>query len=247
MKRGEFVLLLSDRDHYLVRVEDRKLNTATGILDLSKLKKKKYGDVIKTHKGKEYTVLRPTLIDMFEKIMKRVPQIITPKDAAMILAETGLRNDSVVIDAGTGSGFLAMFLANYLSKGKVISYEKNEDFIRVAEENVKQAGLKNIVLKKKDVRKGFDEKDVDMVVLDLKQPEKVVDHAYSSLKTGGFLVVYSPTVEEMLKVVKKMKKLGFRIKIVENIVREWQSLKTTRPKTLGVMHTGFLIFGRKVK
>jgi tRNA (adenine57-N1/adenine58-N1)-methyltransferase len=109
--------------------------------------------------------------------------------------------------------------------------------------------LKNIKLKKRDVKKGFDRKNVDLVTLDLQHPEKIIHHAYKALKIGGWLVVYSPTVDELINVVKRIKKIkGFsEIKIVENIVREWKTERTIRPKTMGLMHTGFLVFSRKVE
>ncbi len=48
----------------------------------------------------------------FLRKAKRGPQIIPPKDFGMIVAETGCGKDWKVVDAGTGSGFLAMMLAN---------------------------------------------------------------------------------------------------------------------------------------
>jgi len=61
------------------------------------------------------------------------------------------------------------------------------------------------------------------------------------------LVVYSPTVNHLFKVCKEVKKFEFtEMKILENIVREWQFEKTLRPKTKGIMHTGFITIARKV-
>ncbi len=88
-----------------------------------------------------------------------------------------------------------------------------------------------------------------MITLDLKNPEKAIKHAYKSLKVGGWLVIYSPTINEMmasLRKIKSIKGLSY-IRIIENIVREWQMNKTLRPKTTGLLHTGFLIFTRKVE
>ena len=81
----------------------------------------------------------------------------------------------------------------------------------------------------------------------MKNAEKVIKHAYKALKAGGYLVVYSPYIEQVISVLKKIQKFNFcEIKTLENIVREWQFEKYTRPKTLGIMHTGFLTFARKV-
>ena len=248
MKEKDLALLLSQDSSYLVEVTSGKLNTKDGIFELDKLKKKKFGDKIKTHLGKEFVIVKPNLKDILERKIKRMPQIIMPKDISSILAYTTVSQGSLVVDAGTGSAFLAIFLANYVKPGKVVTYEKNKRFAKVARENIKASGLsKFIKLKEKDITKGIDEKNVDLITLDLKNAEKVIKHAYKALKAGGYLVVYSPYIEQVISVLKKIQKFNFcEIKTLENIVREWQFEKYTRPKTLGIMHTGFLTFARKV-
>ena len=241
------VLLIRKNESYLVKVGQGIFNTRSGTINLSELVKKKIGEEIETHLGKKFRIVEPNLKDFFEKAFKRGAQVILPKDAALILAYTGIKSNSKVIDAGTGTGYLAIFLANYLSEGKVITYEKDERFIKIAEENIKLSGLKNIILKKKDVTKGFDEKNVDLVTLDLKDVKKVINHAFKALKFGGFLAIYCPTVDELLEVLDEIENFSFsKPVIIESIVREWKYEKTLRPKTKGLMHTGFLIFTRKV-
>jgi tRNA (adenine57-N1/adenine58-N1)-methyltransferase len=139
-------------------------------------------------------------------------------------------------------------LANYIKPGKVITYEKDKKMRKIAEKNVRLSGLSKFIrIKNKDATKGISEKNVDLVSVDIQNPENVVKHAYKALKPGGWLVVYSPTIEEVIAVTKKIRKLNFSyIKTVENIVREWQTERTTRPRTMGIMHTGFLTFARKV-
>jgi tRNA (adenine57-N1/adenine58-N1)-methyltransferase len=248
LKKGEIVLLLSKENSYLTEVRKGKFHTKDGIFNLEEILKKEIGDKIKTHLGKEFVIVKPTINDILEKKIKRTAQVILPKDAALILAYTGIPSNSLVIDLGTGTGYLVIFLANYLSKGKIITYEKNREFAKIASENIKASGLKNIELKRKDVSKGMKERNADLVTIDLQHPEKFIKLAYRVLKPGGWLVVYSPTVEEMLKVKKEIKKFEFPQPLaVENIVREWKLEKTTRPKTMGIMHTGFLIFARKIK
>jgi tRNA (adenine57-N1/adenine58-N1)-methyltransferase len=186
---------------------------------------------------------------MFGKKLKRGPQVITPKDASLILAYTGVQPGSKVVDAGTGSGFLAIFLATYIKPGKVYTYENDERFVNLAKENIKTSDLtKFIQLRNLDVTKGIKEKNVDLVTLDLKDAKKAVKHAYKALKVGGWFAVYSPTIEHLIGAIKEIRKLDFsEIKTVENIVREWKVDLTTRPETMGLMHTGFLTFAKKTK
>lgn len=186
---------------------------------------------------------------MFNKKLKRGPQIITPKDASLILAYTAIEPGAKIVDAGTGSGFLAIFLATYIRPGKVYTYEKSERFIKLARENVKISGLsKFITVRKADITKGVREKNVDLMTLDLKDAKKVIKHARKSLKVGGQLAVYSPTVEHLIRTCKELRRQKFGyIKTVESIVREWKVGHTTRPKTMGLMHTGFLTFAKRTK
>jgi len=247
LKNGELVLLLSEKNSFLVEVGSGKLHTQDGIVDLKTLVKKKIGDEIKSHLGRKFKIVKPNLLDVLNKRMKRLPQIIMTKDAAAIIANTGVMPRSLVVDAGTGSGFLAIFLANYLPVGKIVTYEKNKKFAKVANENIKKSRLPNIKLKQKDITKGIDEKNVDLITLDMNHPEQVIKHAHRALAAGGWVVVYSPFIEQVAAVVKELKKKNFRsIKIIENIVREWQVEKASRPKTVGLMHTGFLTFARKI-
>jgi len=249
MKKQKVVVLLSKDECYLVRNSDKIFHTRSGKIDLGDLKRKRKAGVIKTHLGKEFSVVKPNIKDYLEKMAKRMPQIVMPKDAALILAYTGASQGDNVVDVGTGSGFLAMLMANCVKPGKVVTYEKDMKTFRVARENIKMCGLSKFIrMKNRDATKGIPEKDFDLVTVDIQNPEKVVRHAYRSLKLGGYLVVYSPTVEEVIAVTKKIRKLNFSyIKTVENIVREWQTERTTRPKTVGLMHTGFITFARKVR
>jgi tRNA (adenine57-N1/adenine58-N1)-methyltransferase len=236
-------LLLSKDFKIIVEEGKSKISTHLGNIDLKNLKERKK---IKSHLGKEFFVIKPNIIDLIEK-MKRGAQVILPKDVAIIIAYTGLMPDWKVLDVGTGSAFSSIFIANYLTKGKVVTYEKDERFYKIAKENIEFSELKNIKIVKKDFLKGIKEKDFDLILLDLEDANKAIKIAYNSLKVGGYLVVYSPTVDHLLKFCREMKKFSFtEIKIVENIVREWQFEKTLRPKTKGIMHTGFITIARKI-
>ncbi len=243
-KEDNILLIDKKGKKYMVKCKGT-FHSHYGVLDLDELAGKDYGIKIKTHRGDEFIVLKPTFIDYIEK-MRKMPQIIQPKDAAMIVAVTGLNKGSNVVEAGIGSGALTVFLANTISPGKIYSYEIREDFAKIAEKNIKEFKLDNVFIKIKDIYKGIEEKNVDLVALDLPEPEKVVETAYDSLKYGGFIFAYTPSLEQMLRFRKKARDY-FQIKTIECIVRDYESKKLgTRPKTLMIGHTGFLTFGRKI-
>lgn len=184
------------------------------------------------------------IIDFLQKA-KRGPQVILPKDAALIISETGINKDWKVVDAGSGSGFLSMILGNLGCK--VYTYEIREDFYKIAKENIKNSELKNIKIFHKDITKGITQKNVDLVTLDLKNPEKVISIAFNALKENGFIVVYSMHIDQVMDVLAELEKYKFDVKVMENIQREWQTVKGfMRPKT-HLAHTGFLIIARKIK
>ena len=185
--------------------------------------------------------------DLMKKL-KRGPQIITLKDAAIISAFTGMSPGDSVVDAGAGSGFLSVYMGNIVKPGKVISYERRPEFAEIARKNVKKAGLEKIVdIKDKDIYEGIDENDVDVVTLDLPEPWNAVAHAKKALKTGGYAVAYVPSVEQFRKFVRECEKSGMlHEKTVECTVREMVvKERGTRPQIKGLMHTGYISFCRK--
>jgi tRNA (adenine57-N1/adenine58-N1)-methyltransferase len=236
------LILLLGKKSYLIR--PIKFSCEFGFCDLRKLIGKRYGARVKI--GKErFTVVKPNMIDFLKKA-KRGPQIIMPKDSGLIVSITGCSPGWKVVDAGTGSGFLSMFLANLGCT--VYTYERKKEFHDIARKNVKNFGLKNVFLKNADITKGIKERNVDLVTLDMQNPEKAIKHAFKSLNSGGWLAIYSMHIEEVKRVYEELKKYDFvDIKIWENIQREWQSLgKLTRPKNYMLAHTGFLTFARKL-
>ena len=178
--------------------------------------------------------------------LKRGPAVVLPKDAGMIIAFSGINKESVVLDAGAGSGWLAVQLAKIVKK--VVSYEWREEFASLAGQNVKRAGLENVEIKIKDIfANGFDEKDADLICLDMADSDKALVHAYNALKNGGAVAGFLPHTEQLRKFVEKGQEAGFADwYCIEVIVREMLVREHgVRPANVGLMHTGYLAFGRK--
>lgn len=198
--------------------------------------------------GKEkYHILEPSFIDYYKEI-RRLAQIITLKDIGAIIANTGINNDSIVMDAGTGSGGLACFLGKIAKK--VISYDINNDHLKVAKENVNNLGLKNIEVKKGDIFKpvNIKEKDIDVLILDVTEPWKAIKTTEKVLKKGGFVVSYSPSINQSQRFVLGLTSKFLYEKTIEVIEREWTIKdKILRPKMKDIGHTAFLSFARLIK
>lgn len=247
---GERILLIDGEGRkYLVQAGKRKLHTKLGVVDLSEAIGKEPGTKIKSHLGKDFIVLQPLVIDYLQKL-RRVPQIMLPKDAGQIVAHTGIGPGSYVVDAGVGSGSLAIFLGNLVRpNGWVVGYEVREDFAKIAEENIRTAGLGDIVrVKVKDIYQGIDERELDLITLDLPQPELALPHAQRSLKPGGHLAAFTPCVEHLQRLYREFLNLSFtNIRTIECIVRDMEVRENcTRPSTRMISHTGYLTFARRV-
>ncbi len=181
---------------------------------------------------------------MYRKL-KRGPQVILPKDIGIIISFSGVDKNSVCVDAGTGSGWLAVSLARIAKE--VYSYDTREDFLAIAEKNRQMLGLGNLTLKKGDVFKRIDEKGVDIVTLDMPSSEKALANAKKAMKPDGCVVGYLPHIEQVKAFVKKLDSLGFAdTYTVEVVVRDLLVREEgVRPTTKGIWHTAYLVFSRK--
>ncbi|MBW3017512.1 methyltransferase domain-containing protein [Candidatus Woesearchaeota archaeon] len=217
-------------------------HTKFGRIKKSDLKKSK----AKTNTGLKVSIFDSFFIDKYEK-KKRGAQIIVEKDIGQIIANTGIGKDSVVIDAGSGSGALACFLANIVKH--VYTFDNNAEHVKTAKANVEFLGLKNVEVKNKDVYKGFGKKNADLLTLDLKEPWLCLKHAHKALKQGGFMAVYSPQVTQVQQLINTNKELGLFIvlKTIETTERAWKiEGQVARPEFTALGHTGFLTFMRKI-
>jgi len=245
IKKGDSILL-GGKKNYVLKVEDNKFTTEFGDFNLGALVGKSYGIKVKTHLGYEFNVMKPRLPDLLKKI-KRMPQIITLKDAGMIAGQTGMNKEDIVVEAGAGSGALTIYLAGVAKH--VYTYEIRKDFHDVAKGNYEKLGIKNITIKNKDITKGIDEKDVDVVTLDMEKPETAFKAAHKALKSGGFLVVYAPIIEQVSRYTGELdKKHWADIQTFETILRPWdiEPPDKSRPSGHFLAHTGFLTFARRV-
>tara|TARA_B100000315_G_C14581369_1_gene590656 strand:- start:1343 stop:2101 length:759 start_codon:yes stop_codon:yes gene_type:complete len=238
-------VLMSKNDKFLIKDATKDYHTKHGYFKKEELKAKSGSKIISNTK-KEFTVFEPYFIDLYRKI-KRDAQIIPLKDIGLIVSETGINNKSKVIDAGAGSGALCCFLANIVKE--VTTYEIREDFIEIVKKNIDFLKLKNVKIKNKNIYKGVDEKNIDLIVLDLPEPWKAIDAAKKALKPGSFLVSYSPTIPQSSDFINKINKdKNFvHIKTSEILEREWEiDERKVRPKSQQIGHSGFISFVRRI-
>ena len=111
MKQDTKILLISKKFRYLIKYREEPFHTKQGMIDLSKIQN--FGDKVRSSNNILFTAVEPTSFDLIKK-NKRGPQVILPKDAGMIIAYCGIGYGSKVLDAGTGSGWMASFLEAWM-------------------------------------------------------------------------------------------------------------------------------------
>ena len=222
-----------------------ELHTDLGVIKLDELRAKTFGDTICSHLGVEFIIQKPRAPDFFAHA-KRSGAPMMPKDIGVIISNTGLCSSDCVLDAGTGSGILAIYLG--MIAKRVVSYEIREEFFEIAMENIALTGLTNIELRHGDIVEELQKLDekFDVVTLDTIAAAEVVPHVPKVLYPGGFLAVYSPFFEQAKEIREAIAKTNFtEVRTLENMEREISfTERGTRPSTARVGHTGFITIAR---
>jgi tRNA (adenine57-N1/adenine58-N1)-methyltransferase len=248
--KGENVCLIdSNFKKYIIVIKDRTDKfKGIGVFNPISIIGEKYGENIKIG-NKKFWIIKPSLMDKLQSL-KRNAQIILPRDAAHIIINCSIESGNKIVEAGIGSGSLTIVLATMVSpNGKIFSYDTRKCFIDHALINIEMANLTRYVSTKiKDITTGIDEEDLDAIILDIPNPWDAIEHAWKSLKTGGYYCSYSPLISQVEKTVKKLNKHKFiEIKTIENIQRELIVTDYgTRPDFNMLGHTGYLTFARKI-
>ena len=235
------------RSHgYLVKDTSKPFHTDSGYLTPEALASEE-GTVISSNTGAEFVSFTPSFLDLYNRI-QRGAQIIPLKDIGSIITTTGIGKDSIVVDAGAGSGGLSLMLAHIAKE--VVTYEMRDDHYEHVRKNANWLGLDNLTIKKGDAYQGFDETDVDVVTLDLPEPWQVVPHLTRTLRIGGYVVVYNPSipqVSDFCETIRDHEQFEIQ-KIIEILERPWEMEgRKVRPRTQGIGHSGFLCFARRLQ
>jgi tRNA (adenine57-N1/adenine58-N1)-methyltransferase len=251
LREGEPVLLRRPRgDSLLVRLRTGPQSVeGRGVIDLSAEIGRPPGGTV-DWAGASYRLLRPSLSDLLTQLKRRA-QIVTPKDALYLVYLAGVGPGARVAEAGSGSGALTTALAFFVGPtGRVVSYDRRPDFLEVARRNIGAGGLEGRVeFRLRDVgTDGFDEEELDSIVLDLPEPWTPLAAAHGALRWGGSVATYIPTYNQLERTVRELRSSGFdEVRAVELLERNLHvGDGGTRPDFEMLGHTGFLAAGRKV-
>ena len=241
-------MILDERGKKYIFKEGQDFESDLGIVHAEDVAAADVGDEVKSHLGHSFKIVKPNVNDFID-LMDRRCSILIKKDIGTVLAYTGLGAGHRVVDAGTGAGAIALNFSNIVGdSGRVFTYEIREDFAEVARKNIETFGVSNIEVKNQNVKDGIDEKNIDLVFLDLPKPYEIFEDVWDALNLGGWLVVYAPYINQAEISYRVAKKLNFyNIEILETLERGLEvRQRGTRPKTRMVGHSGYLLFARKL-
>ncbi len=214
------------------------------------------GSVVTNTAGMAYLALRPLLAD-YVMSMPRGAAVVYPKDSGQIVMMADIFPGATVVEAGVGSGALSMSLLRAVGDGgRLISFERREDFADIARGNVRaffgvdHPAWSVVVGDLVDALPGAVEPGcVDRVVLDMLAPWECLDVVADALVPGGVLICYVATATQLSRVAEALREHGGYTEpsAWESMVRGWHlEGLAVRPEHRMHGHTGFLITSRRL-
>ena len=254
---GEWVRLVDakGRRHNICLEAGKRFHTNRGGIDHDELIGRDEGFTIVSSSGGEYLVFRP-LLSEFVVSMPRGAAVVYPKDAAQIVAMADIYPGATVVEAGAGSGALSCSLLRAVGPaGRLLSFERREEFAAVARQNVIQffggehpawtLTLGDLAEELPKVEAG----SVDRVVLDMLAPWECVDAVAHALGPGGMVIGYVATTTQLGRFTETLRAHGefTEPQPWETLVREWHvEGLAVRPSHRMNGHTGFLVTSRRM-
>lgn len=254
LSAGDKVLLVDRKQRrYLLTLEPGKdFHFHAGIIRHDDLIGQPEGSRVRSTKGSVLLVLRPTSAEWTVKA-PRGAQVVYPKDQAMILMQADIAPGATVVEAGAGSGALTSALLRAVGPdGRVLSFELRDEHADIAERNVADrfgGHPQNWELRRGDVVEGLAGVVCDRIVLDLLDPSEVLKVAVESLRPGGILLAYTPTIPQVMRLREGLDaepRWGL-VQTTETLVRTWHvDGLAVRPDHRMVAHTAFLTSARRL-
>ncbi len=236
---------------WLTKISKKEsFHTHIGVIKHSDAIGKEYGSRLMTNKEKYVYLLEPTMYDYVMKIQHGT-QIVYPKDIGYIIARAGIGDGQKILEIGTGSGSLTSFVASVVKpRGHVYTFDVDENFMKIAEKNIKKAGVSKYVTQHNfDLKtaKKMPLEEMDMAIIDLGDPWVVIPQVRKMLKGSGTMFAICPTMNQLEKLTMALVENEFTdIESTEHIIRTIEAREgKTRHSFQGIGHTTYLCFARK--
>ena len=234
-------IAITDKD-YIYYVEDlnRTLHVAEGVVDREVMLK--VDGPVQTNKNERLVFCDPQFKDQLDR-MKRNAATMINKDMGLIITECGLTKDSVVIDAGSGSGGAACRVGALVKE--VYTYDTKEAHVKLVQENIERLGLENVCCELGDITQVTPNLKADCLILDVPDATVAIEAMKQLVKQGGFIAVYQTQINQVQNLITKLDGNFKYLKTVELIERNWVvDEQRLRPDHKMLGHTAFLTFIR---
>ena len=256
LRPGEWVRLTDQkgRRHNFSLEPGKRFFSNRGHLEHDDLIGREEGFAIASSAGGEYLVFRP-LLSEFVVSMPRGAAVVYPKDAAQIVAMADIFPGADVVEAGVGSGALTCSLLRAVGPhGRVVSYERREEFAEVARRNVDQffgGAHPAWHLLPGDLAEALPASGLvcDRVILDMLAPWECLEAAAGALRPGGIVCAYVATTTQLSRFVESVRAHGGFTEPHpwESLVRDWHvEGLAVRPDHAMIGHTAFLVTARRM-
>lgn len=254
MTYGDWAMLQDRRGRvYLFRLQEGGVfNYHRGSIHHEAILQAGAGQFIATPQGERFSIHRPTLEDYVLQ-MPREATPTYPKDAATICFLLDLAPGMQVLEAGSGSGGLTLYLARAVGPmGQVWSYEARPRHLERARHNLRAfEDWGNVTFVEADLAQAeLPPGSFDGIALDLMEPWAVLPAITPALKSDRFLVCYLPNLTQVVRLLEEIKtqKLPFlHERTIEVQHREWEIRPPiAHPRFQQVGHTAFLVQLRRV-
>ncbi len=252
---NSLIVIKSQNKKYLTVIKsDGHFITNDGKISYNEIKS--LPSTVLSSTGKEFNIYSPTYKE-FVLLMRRGPQIIYPKDIGSIIIDSNINNSSTVLEIGTGSGALTLFLILILGKsGRLFSIDadkKNQyratktieryisSFANEFEYNLELIQSELINFSLKEIKE-----NIDTIITDVPEPWEFFNN--NKIEKDITWVSYLPSISQVQNLTNILKNNNFKnIEIKENLERYWIIKdKILRPKNEMVGHTGFIVSSRYI-
>ena len=253
---NELIIVKTDNNKYLAVVDiTKEFITNEGKFHFKDITS--IPSILKSSTGQEFKIYRPTFKE-FILNMKRGPQIIYPKDISQIVIESNISSSSKVLEIGTGSGALTLYLVSILNeKGSLTTVDISKTNQRRAKKTIErylstkeineEYNLKFINQDLNDFNFSEISNEIDTVITDVPEPWIFFDN--NKINTDIVWVSYLPSITQVIKTKECLESNNFEnIEVKEVILRDWYlNKKIARPNNKLISHTGFLLSARFIK
>ncbi|XP_073527884.1 tRNA (adenine(58)-N(1))-methyltransferase, mitochondrial [Phyllobates terribilis] len=241
---GDLLLAEYTRGRYsmfrkmFVLKDSGKLVSNWGAINYKDLLGKLSGEKVRTSTGHQFFLRRPSL-DEYVLSMKRGPTISYPKDVASLLMMMDVNPGDVILEAGSGSGALSLFLSRAVGPaGCVHSIELRSDHHQVSKRNFSKWKMAweirsgrswpdNVNFINKDIRDAMsDLRSVgfDAVALDMLSPQVALPAIIGNLKQGGVCAVYITNITQVIDLLEGIRSCELPLlceKVMEVSITDW--------------------------